>query len=339
MKLLKKLFRSSEQKGGGFFGQKQHQSANEKRFFQSANDRTNTIEEVMQPPNVCVENFASDNSQFEESMNQLNMMLKKEEEMIAATASSQNPVVANGHCHHLFDENESGNGSGEQPAYRLNENCSENAYEEGEFRDEVDGGGGGAVRNLNEMKVDVDDDTANNNHDNLDYFKYQPQLFAQQHQNHHHHHNHNHHHHHNGQSSRTQLEQIDEQSVWLPRDDLLPPLPTSHPPSNNKHYNQPPPSTSPFTLCNGKELPADLQNINPAFTIRRHIIQVQEEQKQIDALRKAIESKLKVQLPSASTIDELGVTLADGVILCHLVNQIFPRAVQVIHVPSLAMVN
>lgn len=95
--------------------------------------------------------------------------------------------------------------------------------------------------------------------------------------------------------------------IWVPRDDL-----------------------------NGNESPANLENINPAFTIRRNIIHVQEEQKQIEVLRKTIETKLKIQLPS--NVDELGVALSDGVVLCHLMNQIFPRAVQIIHVPSLAVV-
>lgn len=91
-------------------------------------------------------------------------------------------------------------------------------------------------------------------------------------------------------------------------------------------------------IANGKELPTDLNNINPAFTIRRHIIHIQEEHKQIENLKKTIETKLKIQMPPASSVEEIGVALSDGVILCHLVNQIFPRAVAIIHVPSLAMV-
>lgn len=87
-----------------------------------------------------------------------------------------------------------------------------------------------------------------------------------------------------------------------------------------------------------KDLPTDLNNINPAFTIRRHIIHIQEEHKQIETLKKTIEAKLKIQMPPATNVDEIGVVLSDGVILCHLVNQIFPRAVAIIHVPSLAMV-
>lgn len=118
------------------------------------------------------------------------------------------------------------------------------------------------------------------------------------------------------------------QQVWIPRDDI------------SVQYGQGP--LSPNTLSNGKELPPDLNNINPAFTIRRHLIQIQEEYKQIESLKKTIEAKLKVKLPcvsSSTSFDELGIALSDGVVLCHLVNQIFPRAVQIIHVPSLAVVR
>ncbi len=82
----------------------------------------------------------------------------------------------------------------------------------------------------------------------------------------------------------------------------------------------------------------DLENINPAFTIRRHFIQIQEDQKLIETLKKSIENKLKISLPTARSVEEMGVSLADGVVLCHLINQIFPRAITCIHVPSLAMV-
>jgi hypothetical protein len=121
-----------------------------------------------------------------------------------------------------------------------------------------------------------------------------------------------------------------ETQVWVPREDFQAPKLAP------KAFVE-----QPLTLCNGRELPSDLKSINPAFTIRRHIVQVQEEQKQIDTLKKIIETKLKIQLPavmqSTSSQDELGVALADGVILCHLMNQILPRAIQLIHVPTLAV--
>jgi len=121
-----------------------------------------------------------------------------------------------------------------------------------------------------------------------------------------------------------------ETQIWVPREDF-----PTHKHAPKAFFEQS------LTLCNGRELPSDLKSINPAFTIRRHIVQVQEEQKQIDTLKKIIETKLKIQLPavmqSTASQDELGVALADGVILCHLMNQILPRAIQLIHVPTLAV--
>ena len=138
-----------------------------------------------------------------------------------------------------------------------------------------------------------------------------------------------------------------QQQVWIPREDVAATQQQNSQHTSNNAYSTLPghnhnhlPPTN-LTLCNGKELPKDMQNINPAFTIRRHFIQIQEEQKQIDTLRKSIESKLKIQLPqsSMSSAEEFGVALSDGVVLCHLMNQIFPRAIQIIHVPSMAVVS
>ncbi|XP_072264449.1 DISP complex protein LRCH3 isoform X16 [Pyxicephalus adspersus] len=58
----------------------------------------------------------------------------------------------------------------------------------------------------------------------------------------------------------------------------------------------------------------------------------QEEQKITDQLRKNIESRLKLSLPS-----DLGAALTDGVVLCHLANHVRPRSVPSIHVPSPAV--
>ncbi|KAG8572233.1 hypothetical protein GDO81_011983 [Engystomops pustulosus] len=52
----------------------------------------------------------------------------------------------------------------------------------------------------------------------------------------------------------------------------------------------------------------------------------------IEQLRKNIESRLKVSLPS-----DLGAALTDGVVLCHLANHVRPRSVPSIHVPSPAV--
>jgi hypothetical protein len=37
--------------------------------------------------------------------------------------------------------------------------------------------------------------------------------------------------------------------------------------------------------------------------------------------------------------DDIAYALSDGVVLCHFINQIRPRAVQSIHVPSQAVVR
>ncbi|KAL8188244.1 UNVERIFIED_CONTAM: Leucine-rich repeat and calponin y domain-containing protein 3, partial [Gekko kuhli] len=58
----------------------------------------------------------------------------------------------------------------------------------------------------------------------------------------------------------------------------------------------------------------------------------EEEVEMIEQLRKNIESRLKVSLPS-----DLGAALTDGVVLCHLANHVRPRSVPSIHVPSPAV--
>uniref|UniRef100_A0A4W5KS71 Calponin-homology (CH) domain-containing protein n=1 Tax=Hucho hucho TaxID=62062 RepID=A0A4W5KS71_9TELE len=57
-----------------------------------------------------------------------------------------------------------------------------------------------------------------------------------------------------------------------------------------------------------------------------------EEATLVEQLRKNIESRLKVSLPS-----DLGAALTDGVVLCHLANHVRPRSVPSIHVPSPAV--
>ncbi|XP_061575924.1 DISP complex protein LRCH3 isoform X2 [Cololabis saira] len=52
----------------------------------------------------------------------------------------------------------------------------------------------------------------------------------------------------------------------------------------------------------------------------------------VDQLRKNIELRLKLALPS-----DLGAALTDGVVLCHLANHVRPRSVPSIHVPSPAV--
>ncbi|XP_063808879.1 leucine-rich repeat and calponin homology domain-containing protein 1 isoform X4 [Pseudophryne corroboree] len=76
----------------------------------------------------------------------------------------------------------------------------------------------------------------------------------------------------------------------------------------------------------------NLESVDPQFTIRRKMEQMREEKELTDNLRENIEMRLKICLPA-----DLGSALMDGVVLCHLVNQIRPRSVGSIHVPSPAV--
>ncbi|KAJ8350149.1 hypothetical protein SKAU_G00252790 [Synaphobranchus kaupii] len=75
-----------------------------------------------------------------------------------------------------------------------------------------------------------------------------------------------------------------------------------------------------------------LESMDPQFTIRRKMEQLREELELMEQLRESIESRLKVALP-----EDLGSSLMDGVVLCHLVNHVRPRSVNSIHVPSPAV--
>ncbi|KAM6894869.1 leucine-rich repeat and calponin homology domain-containing protein 4 isoform 2-T2 [Lycodopsis pacificus] len=57
-----------------------------------------------------------------------------------------------------------------------------------------------------------------------------------------------------------------------------------------------------------------------------------EERPDITQLRKTLESRLKITLP-----EDLGEALCNGTVLCQLVNQIRPRSVSIIHIPSPAV--
>ncbi|XP_008433135.1 leucine-rich repeat and calponin homology domain-containing protein 4 isoform X2 [Poecilia reticulata] len=57
-----------------------------------------------------------------------------------------------------------------------------------------------------------------------------------------------------------------------------------------------------------------------------------EERKDLTQLRKTLESRLKTSLP-----EDLGEALSNGTVLCQLVNQIRPRSVSIIHIPSPAV--
>ncbi|XP_077583793.1 leucine-rich repeat and calponin homology domain-containing protein 1 isoform X2 [Stigmatopora nigra] len=75
-----------------------------------------------------------------------------------------------------------------------------------------------------------------------------------------------------------------------------------------------------------------VESVDPQFTMRRKMEQLREELELTEILRESIESRLKVVLP-----DDLGTSLMDGVVLCHLANYIRPRSVASIHVPSPAV--
>ncbi|XP_034741041.1 leucine-rich repeat and calponin homology domain-containing protein 1 isoform X2 [Etheostoma cragini] len=75
-----------------------------------------------------------------------------------------------------------------------------------------------------------------------------------------------------------------------------------------------------------------LESVDPQFTMRRKMEQLREELELTEQLRESIESRLKVVLP-----EDLGSSLMDGVVLCHLANHIRPRSVGSIHVPSPAV--
>lgn len=69
-----------------------------------------------------------------------------------------------------------------------------------------------------------------------------------------------------------------------------------------------------------------------SFTLRRQEERMKEEAEQLNRLRMTIEKRLKVTLP-----DNLPESLRDGVLLCQFANNIRPRSVLSIHVPSPAV--
>lgn len=136
-----------------------------------------------------------------------------------------------------------------------------------------------------------------------------------------------------------QYEEQQKQMIWIPRDDIME-MP-SYQQTNGSTYNanQHKPQYAPVHSQNHQHQSQyssePKSNANSEFTIRRQIIQTQEEAKQIEALKKLIESNLNVQLPGSC--EEIGQRLADGVILCHLMNQMYPHSILPIHVPSTNM--
>ncbi|XP_041856837.1 leucine-rich repeat and calponin homology domain-containing protein 1 isoform X6 [Melanotaenia boesemani] len=120
----------------------------------------------------------------------------------------------------------------------------------------------------------------------------------------------------NGQDS-------DDGATTPKRDDRFP---ASGPPS----FSSPPFGLKPRSVFLRSH--KSLESVDPQFTMRRKMEQLREELELMEQLRDSIESRLKVVLP-----EDLGSSLMDGVVLCHLANQIRPRCVTSIHVPSPAV--
>lgn len=85
---------------------------------------------------------------------------------------------------------------------------------------------------------------------------------------------------------------------------------------------------------------SNVRPTGPVFTLgesgrsesRTTLRSPKQERPEITQLRKTLESRLKTTLP-----EDLGEALTNGTILCQLVNQIRPRAVSIIHIPSPAV--
>ncbi|XP_034418026.1 leucine-rich repeat and calponin homology domain-containing protein 1 isoform X4 [Cyclopterus lumpus] len=106
--------------------------------------------------------------------------------------------------------------------------------------------------------------------------------------------------------------------------------------NNRSHASGPPSFSSPVFGLKPRSVflrsHKSLESVDPQFTMRRKMEQLREELELTEQLRDSIESRLKVILP-----EDLGSSLMDGVVLCHLANCIRPRSVGSIHVPSPAV--
>ncbi|KAK2840376.1 hypothetical protein Q5P01_014116 [Channa striata] len=120
----------------------------------------------------------------------------------------------------------------------------------------------------------------------------------------------------NGQDS-------DDGATTPKRDDRCP---ASGPPS----FSSPPFGLKPRSVFLRSH--KSLESVDPQFTMRRKMEQLREELELMEQLRDSIESRLKIDLP-----EDLGSSLMDGVVLCHLANHIRPRSVGSIHVASPAV--
>ncbi|NXC01862.1 LRCH3 protein, partial [Orthonyx spaldingii] len=122
---------------------------------------------------------------------------------------------------------------------------------------------------------------------------------------------------------------------------LSPPYPGHAAPPSYRNPSQRPESFLFRTAVRGEAKKAGASSSTCALSpandsadprVRQNSKQREEELELIEQLRKNIESRLKVSLPS-----DLGAALTDGVVLCHLANHVRPRSVPSIHVPSPAV--
>uniref|UniRef100_A0A8B9BT97 Leucine rich repeats and calponin homology domain containing 3 n=1 Tax=Anser brachyrhynchus TaxID=132585 RepID=A0A8B9BT97_9AVES len=134
-------------------------------------------------------------------------------------------------------------------------------------------------------------------------------------------------------------------SFYLPHFHLSPPYPGHAAPPSYRNPSQRPESFLFRTAVRDEANKGRLHMVTSPSThalspandcadprVRQNSKQREEELELIEQLRKNIESRLKVSLPS-----DLGAALTDGVVLCHLANHVRPRSVPSIHVPSPAV--
>uniref|UniRef100_A0A803UZZ1 Leucine rich repeats and calponin homology domain containing 3 n=1 Tax=Ficedula albicollis TaxID=59894 RepID=A0A803UZZ1_FICAL len=113
---------------------------------------------------------------------------------------------------------------------------------------------------------------------------------------------------------------------------LSPPYPGHAAPPSYRNPSQRPESFLFRTAVRDEAKKGRLSSSEIKPRVRQNSKQREEELELIEQLRKNIEARLKVSLPS-----DLGAALTDGVVLCHLANHVRPRSVPSIHVPSPAV--
>ena len=105
--------------------------------------------------------------------------------------------------------------------------------------------------------------------------------------------------------------------------------------SRSASYRALPPSSIPSPTsasCVDEDSLVSADGSPSSFTIRREEQRLREDVQIVRGMRSQLETRLKIQLPDSPA--ELSKSLSDGVVLCHLINHLRPRAVPTIHVPS-----